>query len=167
MLLCPEGAGAVCTYAHRFPTLVIQTQHRGHHVPAGAGLEGGGQFLRVADTASACPRPGAEASGKAGLGDKGLHLHPLARGQRGGSFPQVPYLFPLIYGKGEWTIFLGGVPLLRHKGLHLHIGGRHKSPGSFTQVDDFLPLVDVKRLGWLGHDLKRYQDAGGKVIVFV
>lgn len=96
MLLCPQRTHAVPRQLHVPASLVVEAQNRGHHISAGAGLECGSQFLRVAYPASAGSGSGTESGGETLLRHKGLHLHIDSRHERPGGFAQVYNFFPLV-----------------------------------------------------------------------
>ena len=168
MLLRPQGTRHIFTALHDAAALVVEAQHRRHHVRAAfRSFQRRRTFLLIADTSGL-----AALTCRKSCSDKSLLLHSGLCAKRASHIMQVTDLIPLIGGEshdpvpagrhptvdtesgcyiaGQVTVVavkaLNGFIRLRHEGLHLHIVGRHQSTGHTVQVDALVPLVDMKCL---------------------
>ena len=149
MLLRPQSTGHIFTALHDAAALVVETQHRRHHVcSAFRRFQRRRTFLLIADTTGFSALTCRKSSS-----DKSQLLHSGLCAKRPSHIMQVTNFIPLIGGEshdpvsagrhsavdsersryitGQVTVVavktLNGFIRLRHKGLHLHIVGRHQS----------------------------------------
>ena len=131
MFLSTQGSRDTLCAIHHAATLVIQTEDRGHTIPAGRSFQRGGNRFGETNASSF----GSGSCRKSG--NKGLLLHSRLRLKRTGKIMQIPHLISLISGKSH--------RIAGDEGLHLHIVGGHQRTGYTVQVDPLVSLINVIR----------------------